>query len=117
MATQTLSLSMPVGNRSAVLCTLARQKAIQAIKRQLQAGGIKLNTITARDIHIRADAYLEVHRKELIEQATEMVSKSQELRKLYEREQRQLRAKLSSAAQKQNEPKSITSAVQMSGAQ
>jgi hypothetical protein len=42
MATETLSLSQPFGNRSAVLCTLARQKAVKAIKRQLQARGIRL---------------------------------------------------------------------------
>jgi hypothetical protein len=66
--------------------------------------------------HIWADAYLEVHRQELIEQAMEMVSSSRELRKLYEREQRQ-RAKLKTNAQSESEPKSTTSAVQMSGAQ
>ena len=117
MATQTLPLSQPCGNRSAVLCTLARQKAIKAIKRQLQARGIRITDVTARDIHIWADAYLAAHRQELIEQAIEMVSSSQELRKLYEREQRQLRANLSNNAQKENEPKSITSTVQISGAE
>ena len=116
MATQMLSLSQPIGNRSAVLCTLARQRAVNVIKRQLQAQGIRLNDVTVRDIHIWADAYLEVHRQELIEQAMEMVSSSPELRKLYEREQRQ-RAKLRTNAQKENEPRSTTSTVQMSGAQ
>jgi hypothetical protein len=113
MATETISLSQPFGNRSAVLCTLARQKAVKAIKRQLQARGIRLNDVTARDIHIWADAYLEVHRQELIEQAMEMVSSSRELRKLYEREQRQ-RAKLNNSAQMRQPFKSTTSAVQNS---
>lgn len=88
MATQMLSLSQPYGNRSAVLCTLARQKAIKAIKRQIQSQGLRLANFSARDIHIWVDAYLEAHRQELIEQAKEMVSKSPELCKLYEREQR-----------------------------
>jgi hypothetical protein len=89
MATQMLPLRQPSGNRSAVLCTLARQKAVKAVKHQLQARGIRLNDVAARDIHIWADAYLEVHRQELIEQAMEMVSSGRELRKLYEREHRQ----------------------------
>ena len=50
MATQRLSLSQPYGNRSAVLCTLARQKAIQAIKRQFQAQRLRLAHLSARDI-------------------------------------------------------------------
>jgi len=37
MATKMLSLSQPCGNRSAVLCTLARQKATKTIKRELKA--------------------------------------------------------------------------------
>jgi len=110
MATQTLSLSQPVGNRSAVVCTLARQKAV---KQQLRAQGLKLAQFSSRDIHIWADAFLEAHRQELIEQAREMVSSSSELRKLYEREQHQLRAKLRTNAQEENGPKST---VQMSGA-
>ena len=113
MATQTLSLSQPVGNRSAVVCTLARQKAVNAVKQQLRAQGLKLAQFSSRDIHIRADAFLEAHRQELIEQAREMVSSSSELRKLYEREQHQLRAKLRTNAQEENGPKST---VQMSGA-
>ena len=42
MATQMLSLSQPSGNRSAVLCPLARQKAVKAVKERLRAQGLKL---------------------------------------------------------------------------
>jgi hypothetical protein len=52
MATQMLPLSQPYGNRSAVLCTLARQKAIKAIKREFQAQGLRLAHFSARDIDI-----------------------------------------------------------------
>ncbi len=90
MATQMLSLSQPYGNRSAVLCTLARQAAIKAIKRQLQAQGLRLAQFSARDIHIRADAYFEAHRQMLIAEAMETVQRSPQLRTLYEREQRRL---------------------------
>jgi len=106
MATQTLALSQPCGNRSAVLCTLARQKGNQSDQAPTAALGLRIAQFSARAIHIWADAYLEVHRRELIEQAMEMVSKSPELRKLYEREQRH-RAKLNNSVQSK-EPCSAT---------
>src|SRR5262249_9536308 len=71
MATQTVTLTQPYGNRSAVLCTLARQRAVNAVKEQLRAQGLKLAQFSSRDIHIWADAFLEAHRRELIEQAME----------------------------------------------
>lgn len=91
MATQMLSLSQPYGNRSAVLFTLARQKAIQATKRQLQAQGLRVAHFSARDISIAANGYFEEHREALIEEALETVRKSPQLRTLYEKEQRRLR--------------------------
>ena len=103
MATQMLSLSQPSGNRSAVLCPLARQKAVKAVKERLRAQGLKLAQFSARDIYILADAYFEVHRQRLIEAAIETVSNSQELRKLYAREQRQrARAIIKRDAQRAN---------------
>jgi uroporphyrinogen-III decarboxylase len=56
-----------------------------------QAQGLRLAHFSARDIHIRADAYFEAHRQTLIEEALETVCKSPQLRTLYEREQRRLR--------------------------
>lgn len=91
MATEMVLLSQPYGNRSAVVCTLARQKAIQAIKRQFQAQGLRVAQFSARDIHIKADAYFTAHRQALIEEALETVRKSPQLRTLYEKEQRRLR--------------------------
>jgi hypothetical protein len=38
MATQMVSLSQPYGNRSAALCTLARQKAIKASNERIVTG-------------------------------------------------------------------------------
>jgi hypothetical protein len=52
MATQTVLLSPPYGNRSAVLCTLARQKAVKAIKGHLQAQGIRLTNVPFRTIRV-----------------------------------------------------------------
>jgi hypothetical protein len=91
MATQTVLLSPPYGNRSAVLYTLARCAAIKAVKAQFQAQGVRLSYISARDIRAFADAYLAEHRAELIEQARETVRKVPEVRTLYEREQANLR--------------------------
>jgi sirohydrochlorin ferrochelatase len=86
MATQTVPLSQPYGNRSAVLRILARRAAIKAVKAQLQARGVRLSYISARDIRAFADAYFAEHRQTLIEKTMVIVSESPELLKLYERE-------------------------------
>jgi hypothetical protein len=88
MATQTVLLSPPYGNRSAVRCTLARQKAIKA---QFQAQGVRLSYISIRDIRAFANAYFAANRQALIEEAMAIVRKAPELRTLYEKEQRELR--------------------------
>jgi len=72
MATETVPLGLPVGNRSVVLC--ARQKAIKAIKVQLRAQSVRLSYIPSRDIRAFADAYFADHRRELIEEAKAIVS-------------------------------------------
>jgi integrase len=78
MATETILLSQPFGNRSSVLCTLARQKAVKAIKRQLQAQGLKPHHMAHREIIAAAEDYLRDH-PELSEQAAETVHKSPQL--------------------------------------
>ena len=100
---------------SAVISTLARQTAIKAIKERLHAQGVKLSHVSARDIHLWADAYFEANRQALIEQAVTTISKSPTFRKYYEREQRGL-AKLERNAQQPKPHKSTTSTVQMLGA-
>lgn len=47
---------------SAVIATLAKQAAIKAVKRQLQAQGIKLTNMSHREIVILAEEYLAQHR-------------------------------------------------------
>jgi hypothetical protein len=86
MATQTVPPSLPVGNRSVVLWTLTRQKAIKAIQEQLRAQGERLSYIPIRDIRVFADAYFAEHRRELIEVTKAIVSESPELLKLHTRE-------------------------------
>jgi hypothetical protein len=57
--------------------TLARQSAIKATKRQLQAQGLRPNHFAHRDIVIRAEAYLAQHREELIAEAKQIVDRWQ----------------------------------------
>jgi hypothetical protein len=85
MATQTVPPSLPVGNRSVVLWTLTRQKAIKAIQEQLRAQGERLSYIPIRDIRVFADAYFAEHRRELIEVTKAIVSESPEQLKLDKR--------------------------------
>jgi len=92
-ATQTLSSPHPQANPplapSAVLTTAAMYRARQEIKRQLKARGERVAQLSARDITLLAEQYLAEHRQALMEEAQAMVMGSPELRKLYEREQRQ----------------------------
>ena len=90
---------------------LARQSARKAIKAQLRAEGLKLSQFSAKDISIRADAYFDVHRERLIVEAEHIVATSP-----YFERWRLPCADITTVAQSENEPKSTTSAVQMSGA-
>ncbi len=64
---------------------LALQSAKAAVKRNLQRQGIRLNTLAPKEITIRAEEYLGQNRAELTAQAWELVQRSPELRKLYDR--------------------------------
>ncbi len=75
---------------SAVIATLARQAAIKAVKRQLQAQGIKLTNMSHREIVILAEEYLAQHRQTLLAHAWELVCSAPTLRVLYDQEQREL---------------------------
>jgi hypothetical protein len=45
--------------------TVAFQRAIRIIKKQIAADGVRLGDVTARDLKIWANYYLEAHRSEL----------------------------------------------------
>jgi hypothetical protein len=74
---------------SRVIVVLTRQRAIKAVKQQIQAKGLKLTRILHRVIAAQGQEYLIEHRRQPIEEAAEMVRGSPELRKFYEREQRE----------------------------
>ena len=102
-------------HRHAVLVlvlVLAHQSARKAIKAQLRAEGLKLSQFLAKDISIRAEAWFDVHRQELIAEAEQIIATSPYLGRW-----RLPSANITTVAQSENEPKSTTSAVQMSGAE
>jgi len=78
MAGASMSLSPKALERirrhHAAVITLARQSATKAIKRQLQAQGIRLHDESAKDIRIWADAWFNAHRDELIAEAEHAIA-------------------------------------------
>jgi len=90
--------------------TLARQSAIKAIKAQFQAQGVRLSEVPAKVIHILADAYFDVHRAQLLVEAEEMIA-------TWSGFARWRCANVESDAQTKETQKSITSGVQISGAE
>jgi hypothetical protein len=63
------------GRMSMAAYTLARQSALKATKRQLQAQGLRVSQFSNRDLVIRAEQYLAEHREELIAEAKEIVER------------------------------------------
>src|SRR5262249_30782432 len=107
MATRSLSpkqiLERMQRHRQAVI-VLARQSAKRAIKAQIRAEGLKLLQFSAKDISIRAEAWFDAHRQELIAEAEQTIATSP------------LFAYLRINAQTQTQPISTISTVQMLGA-
>ena len=79
MATRSLSPNQItqrlLKHRSAVV-TLARQAARKAVKRQLQAQGIKLYSLSMKEISTLADDYLAQHSARLVADAKQIIATS-----------------------------------------
>ncbi len=75
---------------NAAIMTIARQLAIKAVKRRMQAQGLKLPHIEHSIIVSAAHDYLRDH-PDLLEQAAETVRTVPQLRTLAEREERRRR--------------------------
>lgn len=90
---------------------LALHASRNAIKAQLRAKGIKLHEVSYKDLQIMAELYFKANRAQLSHDAKRVVDAFPEFVKW------RGSAKLLTYAQNQNEPKSITSVVQNSGAQ
>ena len=96
-------------HRSAVM-TLARMRAKKAVLLALRAQGLRPQHFSAREIAVLTDYYVNQHRAELMSEATEAIA-------TWPGFARWRCAELSTVAQKENEPKSMASVVQISGAQ
>ena len=72
-ANASLRLTQLRASMSLATNTLARQRAIKAAKRKLQAQGLRPSQLSHRDIVARAEVYLAEHRAELIAEVTPIV--------------------------------------------
>ena len=61
--------SRPITAPATTMCH-ARYLARKAVKQQMQAAGFKISHVEARVIHMKAHAYLDRHRDELVAEAT-----------------------------------------------
>jgi hypothetical protein len=98
-------------HRSAVM-TLARMRAKKAVLLELRAQGFKPQHFSIREIAVLTDYYVNQHRARLVAEAAEEIAKWPGFARW-----RLPSANINNNAQTENEPKSIASAVQMSGAQ
>src|SRR5215468_5189150 len=96
-------------HRSAVM-TLARMRAKKSVLLALRVQELKPQHFSAREIAVLAEYYLNQHRAKLMAEAEEAIATWPGLA-------RWRCAEFTTAAQKEGEPRSITSVVQMSGAQ
>jgi hypothetical protein len=77
MATKSLSpnrVAQKLREHRHAVRVLAMQSAKKAIKAQLRAEGLKLSQFSAKDISIRAEAWFDEHRAELIAEAEHTIN-------------------------------------------
>jgi hypothetical protein len=58
-----------IAEREQAAAIMARYRAKSQVKRQLEAQGVKLATVTSREFASLVDGYLAIHREELLERA------------------------------------------------
>src|SRR6516164_1362950 len=97
-------------HRQAVMM-LALMRAKKAIKARLRSQGVRLTLVLPKDVNAQAREYLIEHREQLMAEAEQIIATSP----LFVR-YRLPCAELLNDPQKQNESKSTTSALQISGA-
>jgi hypothetical protein len=98
-------------HRSAVM-TLARMRAKKAVLLALRAQGLKPQDFSVREVGVLTDYYVNQHRARLLAEAAEEIAKWPGFARW-----RLPSSNINNNAQTENEPKSIASAVQMSGVQ
>ena len=92
--------------------TLTRMRAKKAVLLELRAQGLKPQHSSVREIGVLTDYYVNQHRARLMAEAEEAIATWPGFARW-----RLPGANIRTNAQEENEPKSITSVVQMSGAQ
>jgi hypothetical protein len=104
------SVRKPDPNRThRAVMTLAMLRAKRAVEANIRAQGLRPVDFSAREITERAEAYLAQHMEALSAEALELIA-------TWPGFARWRCAELSSDAQKQSEPKSTASTLQISGA-
>jgi hypothetical protein len=88
MAASVPLMPRPVVRLNGTTMVMVRFLAVKAIKRQLQAAGLRANHVEMRLITAQANDYVEQHRETLLIEATELIARVPELRKMSEREDR-----------------------------
>jgi hypothetical protein len=74
-ATDSVHLTQLRASMGMAVNVLARQAALKAAKAKLQAQGLRPTHFSHRELVVRADAYLDQHREELIAEATPIVER------------------------------------------
>jgi hypothetical protein len=74
---------------SAMIYTLAMYRAKQRVREQIRKEGKKLSEFKARDITVMAGMYCELHREELAAEAKATIERHADLKKMFEKEQKQ----------------------------
>ena len=116
MATRTLSQKTIEKHRQAAIAKhnqavamLARRAAINVIKARLRDRGVRVTLLMPKDINGPAYKYLAQHREELIAKAEHIIATSPHFKSY--------RAEITTFEQKQSEPISTTSTVQISASE
>ena len=115
MATRSLSpkqIQERMQRHRAAVAVLAMQSARREVKAQIRAQGLKVAHYSAKEISILAEAQLAQHREQLRAEAEHAIATWPGFARW-----RLPSSNITTVAQSENEPKSTTSTVQMSGAE
>jgi len=115
MATRSLSpkrFKQKLREHRTAVATLAMINARRAVKDQIRARGLKVAHFTAKEISILAEDYVAQHREQLRAEAEHTIATWPGFARW-----RLPWSNIENSAHQQNEPKSTTSAVQISGAE
>src|SRR5436190_11981616 len=79
---------LPPPRYSGVALALARYRARRIVEQRMRDQGVRVQYVSIAIIREQAQAYLEAHRQELLDQCAEIVQRDPKLRAMAEKEQR-----------------------------